>query len=106
MYQTSRLNAIFFIFYIVTSVFYLHSLVLSVVFQTYIQAATEIHERSATDREEAVRLAFLALIKDDHSELVSVSSVRKTLQIIRPHYSSHKVRVFESAHWSLLGKIR
>ena len=92
MYQKSRSNAIFFIFFIVVSVFYLHSLVLSVVFQTYIQAASEIHERSASDREAAVRLAFLALAKDARAEVVSTSSVRKTLQLVRPHYGPQKVR--------------
>lgn len=91
MYEASRSNAFFFVFFIITSVFYLHSLVLSVVFQTYIQAATDIHERSATDREDAIRLAFLALLKDDESEYVSSASVRKTLQIMRPHYSAMKV---------------
>jgi hypothetical protein len=91
MYEKSRSNAVFFIFFIVTCTFYLHSLVLSVVFQTYIQAASDIHDRSASDREDAVRLAFVALLKDDESELVSTSSVRKTLQVVRPHYSAMKV---------------
>jgi hypothetical protein len=93
MYEVSRSDAIFFIFFIVTCVYYMHSLVLSVVFQTYIQAATDIHERSATDREDAIRLAFLALVKDDQSEYVRTASVRKTLQIMRPHYSAMKVSV-------------
>ena len=93
MYYTSRTNAFFFVFFIITSVFYLHSLVLSVVFQTYIQAATDIYERSSSDRENAVRLAYLALVKnDEHSECISTSSVRKALQVVRPHYSSLKVR--------------
>ena len=91
MYSMSRSSAIFFVFFIVVSVFYLHSLVLSVVFQTYIQAATDIHERSVADGEEAVRLAFLALRRDDRSESVSTASVRKALQIMRPHYSTMKV---------------
>ena len=91
MYQVSRTNAIFFVFYIVVSVFYLHSLVLSVVFQTYILAATEIHERSVIDREEAIRRAFLALLREESSEYISASSVRKALQIVRPHYNALKV---------------
>ena len=92
MYEVSRVNAIFFVFYIVVSVFYLHSLVLSVVFQTYILAATEIHERSVMDREEAIRRAFLALLREESSEYISASSVRKALQIVRPHYNALKVR--------------
>ena len=91
MYQSNPWSALFFIGFIVTSVFYLHSLVLSVVFQTYVQAASEIHLRSVSDRESAIQLAFLALSKDDGSELISTSSIRRVLQIVRPHYSHHKV---------------
>jgi hypothetical protein len=91
LYETSRWNATFFVFFIVTAVFYLHSLLLSVVFQTYVQAATEIHERSATDREDAVRLAFLALTKVDQTDVISTGNVRKTLQMVRPHYNAMKV---------------
>lgn len=104
MYYTSPTNAFFFVFFIITSVFYLHSLVLSVVFQTYIQAATDIYERSSSDRENAVRLAYLALMKDETSECISASSVRKTLQVVRPHYSSLKVRVIFFC-WCILKKI-
>ena len=91
MYEASRANAIFFIFFIIVSVFYLHSLVLSVVFQTYIHAATEIHSRSVMDREEAIRRAFLALLREESSEYISATSVRKTLQVVRPHYNPMKV---------------
>ena len=91
IYQTSRWNSIFFIFFIVTAVFYLHSLVLSVVFQTYIQAASEIHERSASDREDAVRLAFLVLSKDGQRDVITSTNVRETLQLVRPHYNPLKV---------------
>lgn len=99
MYDASRSNAVFFIFFVIVNVFYFHSLVLSVVFQTYIQAATDIHERSTADREDAVRLAFLSLLKDDQSECVTTSSVRKTLQIVRPHYSQMKVRLVFSIYY-------
>lgn len=92
MYEVSRSNAIFFVFFIIVSVFYLHSLVLSVVFQTYIHAATEIHQRAAMDREEAIRRAFVVLLREESSEYISASSVRKTLQIVRPHYNALKVR--------------
>lgn len=92
MYAESQSSAFFFIFFIVTSTFYLHSLVLSVVFQTYMQASADIHERSAWYREEATRLAFLALTKNGEKETISVGNVRKSLQVVRPHYSNMKVR--------------
>lgn len=95
MYETNPTSSVFFIFFIITSVFYLHSLVLSVVFQTYVQAAIDIHKRSTWDREEAIRLAFLALVKNGETEHVTPASVRKTLQVVRPHYSVIKVSMAE-----------
>lgn len=92
MYAEAKSQSIFFVAFIVTSVFYYHSLVLSVVFQTYIQAVTEIHERSASDREDAVRLAFLALMKEGKPDYISTSSVRKCLQVVRPHYNALKMK--------------
>mmetsp|Transcript_21064 Transcript_21064/g.51838 ORF Transcript_21064/g.51838 Transcript_21064/m.51838 type:complete len:1143 (-) Transcript_21064:54-3482(-) len=92
MYKESQSSAFFFIFFIVTASFYIHSLVLSVVFQTYMQASADIHERSAWYREEATRLAFLALAKNGETETISVASVRKTLQLVRPHYSNMKIK--------------
>ncbi|KAG7368064.1 ion transport protein [Nitzschia inconspicua] len=95
VYKEGAANSLFFILFIVTCTFYYHSLVLSVVFQTYIQAITEIHERSSSDREEAVRLSFLALMKNgknDKTDYISVSSVRKCLQLVRPHYNALKMK--------------
>mmetsp|Transcript_7243 Transcript_7243/g.17642 ORF Transcript_7243/g.17642 Transcript_7243/m.17642 type:complete len:381 (-) Transcript_7243:2072-3214(-) len=92
MYQEASNQAIYFILFIITCIIYYHSLVLSVVFQTYIQAMAEIHERSVSDREDAVRLAFLALIKEPHADYISTSSVKKCLQVVRPHYNSLKLK--------------
>jgi hypothetical protein len=103
MYNDAKHTALFFIFFIVTAVFYLHSLVLSVVFQTYVQAAADIHERNATDREDAVHLAFTALLQEKkiyqypttkenrYENVVEVNLVRQTLQLVRPHYSTMKI---------------
>eukprot|EP00536_Pseudo-nitzschia_multiseries_P010321 jgi/Psemu1/202884/e_gw1.309.2.1 len=91
IYAAAPSNSIFFVIFIVMCVFYYHSLVLSVVFQTYIQAITDIHERTASDRNDAIRLAFLALLKDGQSNYISTSSVRKCLQVVRPHYNSLKM---------------
>lgn len=99
LYHDSKVSAVFFIFFIVTTVFYMHSLVLSVVFQTYIHAAAEIHERNASDREDAVYLAFKVLLKElqpennesEDEKLVDVRLVRTTLRLMRPHYSSMKI---------------
>ena len=92
MYQEAPSNSLFFVIFIITCTFYYHSLVLSVVFSTYIQAVTEIHERSASDREDAVRLAFLALMKKGQSDYINISSVRKCLHIVRPHYNTLKMK--------------
>jgi Ion transport protein len=92
MYEEAPTQALYFVVFIITCIIYYHSLVLSVVFQTYIQAMTEIHERSVSDREDAVRLAFLALIKDPHADYISTTSVKKCLQVVRPHYNSLKLK--------------
>jgi hypothetical protein len=91
-YQASKFSAFFFVFFIVTAVFYLHSLVLSVVFQTYVMAASEIHERGVADREESVHLSYLALRQHDPSRsVISTESVRELLYQLRPHYNSYKI---------------
>ena len=91
IYQESKFAAIFFIIFIVTVVFYLHSLVLSVVFSTYVQAAADIHERSSTDREDAIQMAFVALQQQSKRNVVDISLVRDTLRILRPHYNAMKI---------------
>jgi hypothetical protein len=104
MYEASKFSAFFFIFFIVTAVFYLHSLVLSVVFSSYIQAAGEIHERTVVDREDAVQLAYLALqqqqqqktkgqpvVLEDKLNVVDISLVGETLRLVRPHYNAMKI---------------
>jgi len=91
IYATNPNYSIFFVVFLVTCVFYYHSLVLSVVFQTYIQAVTEIHARAASDRDDAIRLAFLALLKDNDSDRIRTSSIRKCLHLVRPHYNSLKL---------------
>ena len=101
MYRESKASAAFFIFFVVTCVFYLHSLVLSVVFSTYIYAAGEIHERSVADREDAVHLAYRALVEDPDSTDaansirimggVRVGRLRPMLQRLRPHYNPAKI---------------
>ena len=94
-YEESRANAFFFVFFIVTSVFYLHSLILSVVFQAFIQAATNVHHRSASNREEAIRLSFVSLAsaQENARHVVETKWIRETLQKTRPHYSPLKVSI-------------
>jgi hypothetical protein len=93
MYHEASASAIFFVFYIVTAVFYVHSLVLSVVFQTYIQAASEIHDRNASDREDAVQLSYFALQRKGGTKntTVYVQDVREVLRKVRPHYNAMKI---------------
>lgn len=105
-YNESRWNAVFFVIFIVVSVFYLHSLVLSVVFQVFIQSATEIHRRSNSCKEESLQLAFLALTSTknstnndnnqlplDNNALVDTRLICETLRLLRPHYSQQKLNV-------------
>jgi len=95
VYNEQRSSVLFFVPFIIICVFYLHSLVLSVVFQTYIQAMGTVRDRASADRDEALKLAFLALQPTNESEglteMVNVSHIRVVLRKIRPHYSSTKI---------------
>ena len=104
-YSQSRYNAIFFVTFIVVGVFYLHSLVLSVVFQVFIQSATEVHRRSVSDKEKSLRLAFSALTSGDNGSFrvssgrleqevnVNAQVIRETVKKLRPHYGRLKIKV-------------
>jgi len=98
VYNEQRSAVLFFVPFIIICVFYMHSLVLSVVFQTYIQAMSTIRDRASADRDEALKLAFLALQPVNQSEglsemvnVVQVAHIRSVLRKIRPHYSSTKI---------------
>ena len=71
-------------------------IVLSVVFQAYIQSMKMIRERASVDRQEALKLAYLALrsriaVDESHGQCVDVSRIRKVLEIVRPHYNASKI---------------
>lgn len=99
-YSNGRVNAIFFVIFIIVCVFYLHSLILSVVFQVFVQAATEVHHRSAVDKEDTIRYAFLVLSSLDGPNQpngqVHVDLIRDTLTMTRPHYGEMKVGFVQS----------
>lgn len=105
-YDESPWNAVFFVIFIVVSIFYLHSLVLSVVFQVFIQSAKEVHRRSTSDKENSLKLAFLALawarntpetnqneFATKNNDSVDLSLICETLRLMRPHYSQQKLNV-------------
>jgi hypothetical protein len=97
VYNQYPSSAIFFVSFLVICVFYAHSIVLSVVFQTYIQAMTVIRQRSVKGRHESLKLAFNALHPQndpEHSELIiEMAKVKRVIQLLRPHYDSSKVEV-------------
>ena len=96
MYSKAPVNALFFVFFMVVCVFYLHSLTLSVVFQVFIQAATEVHNRSVLDKEKSLLCAFSALSSNQLAMQpigqVHELLIRRTLEQVRPHYGPMKVR--------------
>ena len=74
-------------------------IVLSIVFQIYIHAMKLIRERSFSDRQEALNLAFLALRREnvmgeDDENQADIKDVRNVLKLLRPHYDDEKVRSF------------
>ena len=70
--------------------FYLHSLVLSVVFQSYMDGMAAIREHSALDREKNLQLAYEALSDLDKAP---TTRIRGALGLLREHYSVTKVNV-------------
>ena len=105
-YYESPWNAFFFVIFIVVSVFYMHSLVLSVVFQVFIQSAKEVHRQSTSDKENAIKLAFCALAwagmipnqnenesGTNRNNAVDTALICETLRLLRPHYSQQKLSV-------------
>ena len=106
-YNESPWNAAFFVLFNVVTIFYVHSLVLSVVFQVFIQSATEVHRRSASEKVHSLKTAFLALasaennpntntgkeLPRDANKLVDVRLICETLRLVRPHYSQQKLNV-------------
>lgn len=97
VYSKAHVNAVFFVIFIVVCVFYLHSLILSVVFQVFIQAATEVHDRSSVDKEDSIRSAYRALSSWQMvvQDTVNVPSdlIRETLAKVRPHYGTLKLDI-------------
>mmetsp|Transcript_22693 Transcript_22693/g.33507 ORF Transcript_22693/g.33507 Transcript_22693/m.33507 type:complete len:807 (-) Transcript_22693:66-2486(-) len=92
MYSKYQSSAFFFVTYETIAALYLHSLVLSVVFQSFIQAKTEINANSMTEREETIRLSFEALQDPDREDsMVETQEIRKTLSLLRPHYNNMKI---------------
>lgn len=62
------------------------------------QASTKIHDCSITDREDAIRFAFQALLNATYDEddsvvndVIDTESVQRTLRLLRPHYNAMKV---------------
>lgn len=98
MYESSKTSALFFISFVMAAVFYMHCLVLGVVFETHIEAAADVRRRSAGDREDCLKLAFLSLRRyqnklamDSTDGTISIFLVRETLKLIRPHYNAMKI---------------
>ncbi|GAX17248.1 hypothetical protein FisN_10Lh105 [Fistulifera solaris] len=101
-YEQSQLSAVFFVSFIVISVFSMQSLILSVVFHAYMRASKEIRKKAAAQRELAIQLAFKSLqfhhrLGQDAStttspgDCIPLSLVQQILEIIRPHYSALKI---------------
>ena len=98
IYAESPVNALFFVIFIVVCVFYLHSLTLSVVFQVFIQAASEVYTRAGAEKDECIHCAFLALssirpsTQTNTRQPVHRDDIKMVLRKVKPHYNSPKVR--------------
>ena len=87
-------------------------LVLSVVFQSYMQAMSDIYQRKMINRENALKYTVQTLRKIHRNDFskknlvhyynahksISMRSVRDMLAFVRPHYSCQKVRKIIDTH--------
>jgi hypothetical protein len=99
MYEESKMAALFFVPFDTATTLYLNFLVLCLVFQTYIQASTKIHDLATKNREETLRLSYQALqdssSSDDEEDSVAAviwtKQVCRVIEKLRPHYSPLKL---------------
>jgi len=100
MYRDRPTSAIFFITFLFLMVIIVHSLVLSVIFQSYSQATQHILARSHRDKEDALQLAFesVCALRCDarpagapRARTVYVHDVMNVLRVCRPHYPLFKI---------------
>lgn len=100
VYNDSPSAALFFIAFGVTTIFYLHSLVLSTVFQSYIETMKEMVARYENHKEECLLHAFRCLQQKSSMEsesigIVRTDLIRDVLVNLRPHYDKTKVGLME-----------
>jgi len=101
--RVGRKASIFFVIFLITSVFYLHSLVLSVVFQSYMDGMSAIREHAALDREKSLQLSYEALCErnEDEEDAVTTAAptrrIRDVLAKMRPHYNVVKLNALVQA---------
>lgn len=99
VYKQYRSASFFFALFLVCCVFYMHSLVLSVVFQSYMEGLMIISEHAAADKEKTMRLAFQALCRQeggctvDGSGVVAIptNAILQVLKLRRPRYGRNKI---------------
>ena len=92
VYNSDRSSAIFFIIFGVVCIFYMHSLVLSTVFNSYITAMHEVIDRINLNKEQCLLYAFRCLEEKPNSKsFVWTDDVREVFKLLRPHYTDKKV---------------
>ena len=104
IYNTTKIAALFFVSFL-TSTLYFRSIVMSVVFNSFVKAMKTIRGRYLSDREDSLRLAFHALHDFDafrgegsnYRCFVPVWVIKRVLQGVRPHYTDTQVRGYSNA---------
>lgn len=95
IYNERRTSAFFFILFGVVCIFYLHSLVLSTVFNNYIAAMAHVVHRFSSNKERCLLHAFNCLQEEAKRAsylCVRTEIIEDTLRQLRPHYNDHKVQ--------------
>ena len=92
LYKQNRLNSLFFIAFLILSLFYVHCLVLGLVVKAYSMKRKDALEESTKAKAVASDLAFKCLQRDPGNEaFCRKADLRAALGYLRPHYGSEKL---------------
>ena len=98
-YKKNKFVAFFFVGFLVLTVFFLHALVLAIVFDSYAKVTKRQLAKSLTNRGENLRMAWMAICEmpGDIFSNVKIENAKAAIKTLRSHYRQNKMEIiFES----------
>ena len=91
MYAQNPWNALVFISFLITILYFIHNLVIATVYEVYSSSLSQHTQKREANRSSALESAFAIMANGAHA--VSKDIIVDVLQRLRPHYSKAKVYV-------------